>query len=108
MLTVKNLLAALDGLDPDAQVVVGIINGPRFNAAYAQHEVCGIAVPLGQDRVELRGEGWALYICCYEEPRPGEGPRPEISGDGTATLRYDPGDETRTTGADGDQPPREA
>ena len=37
MLTVAQLLEVIAGLDPDAQVVVGIINGPAHNAAYAEH-----------------------------------------------------------------------
>ena len=41
MLTAAKLLEAATGLGPDAQVVVGIINGPRYNAAYADQEVCG-------------------------------------------------------------------
>jgi hypothetical protein len=79
MLTVAKLLAAADGLDPDALVIGGIMNGPRFNAAYADQQVCAGAL--------------ALYICCYEDPRPWEGPAPTPSGDGTATLEFDPADE---------------
>jgi hypothetical protein len=75
-LTVAQLLEALDGLDPDAPVVVGIINGPAFNAAYAQKEV--------------RGGIMSGYICCYEQPRPWEGRVPTAHGDGTASLEHDP------------------
>lgn len=75
-LTLGQLLEAFEGLDRDAPVIVGIINGPRFNAAYAQHMVCAGAP--------------AAYICCYEEARPWEGPPPTINGDGTATLEFDP------------------
>ena len=65
------------------QYVVGIINGPRYNAAYADQEVCGGAL--------------CLYICCYEEPRAWEGAPPALSEDGTGTLRYDPKDENPKT-----------
>lgn len=98
MLTVDTLLAALDGLNPDAQVVVGIINGPRYNAAYAEQQVCGKAVPLSPEHHELRGEAPALYICCYEQPRPWEGAQPTLHEDGTATLRYDPEDDNPNPG----------
>jgi hypothetical protein len=92
MLTVKALIAALDGLDPEAQVVVGVINGPRFNAAYAEQEACGIADVEQSTRLTLREEtAPALYICCYEQPRPWEGQQPTLNPDGTGTLRYDPG-----------------
>jgi hypothetical protein len=74
-------------------VVVGIINGPRYNAAYSNQEVCGRAVALGPDHHELLGEAPALYICCYEEARPWEGAQPTFNEDGTATLEYDPDDE---------------
>lgn len=77
-LTVGQLLVALDGLDPSTPVVVGIINGPRFNAAYAQKEVCAGAM--------------AAYLCCYEEPCPWDGQTPTIRGDGTAVLEFAPGD----------------
>ena len=76
MLTYAKLLAAFEGLDPDAPVIVGIINGPSFNAAYAEQQV--------------RAGTLAAYICCYEDPRPWEGPAPTPAGDGTTTLRYDP------------------
>lgn len=76
MLTVAKLLEALDGLDPDAPVVVGIIDGAAYNAAYAEQQV--------------RGGTLSAYICCYEEPRPWEGPPPVLNEDGTATLRHDP------------------
>ena len=89
MLTVAKLTTTIAGLDPDAQVVVGIINGGRYNAAYAEAQVCGKAVPLAPERFELRGEAPALYICCYEDPRPWEGRRPAIVEDGTATLEFD-------------------
>lgn len=75
-LTLGELLKALEGLAPDAPVIVGIINGPRFNAAYAQHMDCAGAP--------------AAYICCYEEARPWEGTTPTVKGDGTATLALDP------------------
>jgi hypothetical protein len=90
MLTVAQLLDALEGLAPDAQVVVGIINGPRYSAAYANRQVCGTAVALSPDHHELRGEAPALYVCCYEQPRPWEGVQPTLSEDGTAMLEYDP------------------
>ncbi len=78
MLTVAKLSAVLDGLDPDALVIVGIIEGPRFNAAYADQAVIGGAL--------------AAYICCYEEPREWEGQQPGLS-DGNPTLEYNPDDE---------------
>ena len=90
ILTVAKLLKAIEGLDPDAQVIVGIINGPIFNAAYADNPWCGKAVQLDAERFELRGEAMALNICCYEQARPWEGPMPTINDDGTATLKYDP------------------
>lgn len=69
-LTVGELLAALEGTDPDAPVVVGIINGGRYNVAYAQKEA-GAATPIA-------------YICCHEEPRrwpePGHEPTPAPPG----------------------------
>ena len=43
MLTVAKLLEAIEGLDLDAQVLVGIINGPTFVAAYAEQMVRGMA-----------------------------------------------------------------
>jgi hypothetical protein len=86
MLTVGNLLEVVDGLDPDAQVVVGIIDGP----AYAEQQVRGTAVSLGPDRHELRGQAPVLYVCCYEQPRPWEGPEPGISDDGDPILKYHP------------------
>lgn len=76
MLTVATLLEALHGLDPEAQVVVGIINGPAYNAAYAEQQVRGTAVQLSAERFELHGEGSVLYVCCYVQPRPWEGPPP--------------------------------
>lgn len=94
MLTVKTLIAALEGLDADAQVVVGIINGPRFNAAYADQQVCATAEVDEDHRLTLRcTTAPALYICCYEQPRPWEGAKPMLREDGTATLRYDPEDD---------------
>ncbi|MCW5775976.1 MAG: hypothetical protein KIS87_06025 [Phycisphaeraceae bacterium] len=93
MLTVKKLFEAMQGLDPDAQVVVGIINGPRFSAAYAEQQVCAAAEVDGNHRVTLRDTAApALYLCCYEQPRPWEGQQPTVNEDGTATLRYDPND----------------
>lgn len=79
MLKVAKLLEALNGLDPDAPVVVGIINGSRHAAADAEQRVCGGAL--------------SLYILCYEEPCPWEGQQPTMSDDGTATLEFDPKDE---------------
>jgi hypothetical protein len=76
VLSVAGLEAAMHGLAPDTPVVVGIINGPRFNAAYA-------------DQFVIAGAP-ALYICCHEEPRPWEGEPPTINEDGTATLSYRP------------------
>ncbi len=93
MLTVETLLAAVQGLAPDAQVVVGIINGDRYSAAYADQQVCGVAVELGPEHHELRGEAPALYICCYENPRPWEGAQPTESEGGTQTLEFHPEDE---------------
>ncbi len=91
MLTVKTLIAALEGLDPDAQVVVGIINGDRYNAAYADQQVCATADVDEDHHLTLRdATAPALYICCYEQPRPWEGQQPTLHEDGTATLRYDP------------------
>ena len=75
-LTVGQLLEALKGLDPEAPVVVGIINGPRYSAAYAEQRACADVM--------------SGYICCYETPRPWEGPRPTALGEGTATLEFDP------------------
>ncbi|QOJ16791.1 MAG: hypothetical protein HRU76_03970 [Phycisphaeraceae bacterium] len=101
MLTIQKLLDAIEGLPPDAQVVVGIIDGPRYNAAYAEQQVCGHAVSIGPDRQELIGEAAALYICCYEQPRPWEGAQPMLHEDGTATLRYDPEDDNPNPGKEG-------
>ena len=76
-LTLGQLLKAFEGLDHDAPVIVGIINGPRFNAAYAQHLVCAGAP--------------AAYLCCYEQPRAWEWPSPpKVNGDGTATIEFNP------------------
>ncbi len=61
MLTVAQLRKVLDGLDPDAVVVVGIIEGPLYNAAYAEQQVVGNAL--------------TAYICCYEQSRTWEGER---------------------------------
>jgi hypothetical protein len=94
MLTVKKLIAALEGLDADAQVVVGIINGPAYNAAYAEPQVRTTAEVDEDQRVSLgHASEPALYICCYEQPRPWEGQQPTIHDDATATLEYDPEDE---------------
>jgi hypothetical protein len=94
VLTVKKLFEAIQGLDPDAQVIVGIINGPRFNAAYADQRVCGVAEVDEDQRLTLRATtSPALNICCYEQPRPWEGQQPTVNKDGTATLRYDPEDD---------------
>ena len=94
MLTVKKLLAALEGLDLDAQDVIGIINGPRYNAAYAHQEVCTVAEVDAEQQLMLREEAApALYICGYEQPRPWEGPQPTVAEDGTATLEFDPEDD---------------
>lgn len=93
MLTVKKLFEAMQGLDPDAQVVVGIINGPRSNAAYAEQQVCATADVNEDHHVTLRDTtAPALYLCCYEQPRPWEGQQPTVNEDGTATLRHDPDD----------------
>jgi hypothetical protein len=93
MLTVKKLFEAPQGLDPDAQVVVGIINGPQFNAAYADQQICGVAEIDEEHRLTLAGlTALALNLCCYEQPRPWEGQQPTVNEDGTATLRYDPDD----------------
>ena len=87
MLTVKKLSDAIEGLDPDAQVVVGIIDGPAFNAAYADQQVHTIADVDREHRLTLRDAAApALYICCYEQPRPWEGQQPTEDG----TLKYDP------------------
>jgi len=80
-LTVRQLLGVVDGLDSEAPVIVGIINGPTFNAAYADQQV--------------RGGILSLYICCYENPRPWEGPQPIDRGHGSASLEYDPENEDR-------------
>jgi hypothetical protein len=93
VLTVAKLLEALQGLDADAQVVVGIINGPAYNAAHADQEVRGTAVQLSAERFELRGEAPVLYVCCYEQPRPWEGPPLTLAEDGTAALEFDPEDD---------------
>lgn len=85
-MTVRRLLEALDGLDPEAPVVVGIINGPAYDAAYAEQQV--------------RGGTLSAYICCYEEPRAWEGPPPALNEDGTATLEYDPEDEDPDAGGE--------
>ena len=99
MLTVKKLFEAMQGLNPDAQVVVGIINGPRFNAAYAEAQVCATAEVDEHHRLTLRDAAApALYLCCYEQPRPWEGKQPTINPDGTATLRYDPEDDNPHAG----------
>ena len=59
MLTAAKLIMALEGLDPDTNVVVGIIEGPRYNAAYAnQHVSEGVLT---------------AYICCDDTPRPSLG-----------------------------------
>lgn len=93
MLTIAKLLEAIEGLDPDAQVVVGIINGDTYNAADAEQQVRAKAIALGPDSHELREEAPALYILCYEQPRPWEGQQPTLHEDGTATLEYDPNDD---------------
>lgn len=80
VLTVAELLKSLEGLDLDAPVVVGIINGAAYNAAYAEQQV--------------REGTLSAYICCYEEPRPWEGTPPVLNEDGTATLEYEPEDES--------------
>jgi hypothetical protein len=77
VLTAAKLLEVLDGLDPDARVIVGIIDGPRYNAAYADQQVVGDAVHL--------------CICCYEEPRPWEGPKPTFDADGNLSIDVGPG-----------------
>ncbi|MCC6907043.1 MAG: hypothetical protein IT430_03800 [Phycisphaerales bacterium] len=78
MLTVAKLSDILNGLDPDAPVIAGIINGDCYNAADAMQQVHGGVL--------------SLYILCYEEPRDWEwdGDPPIINADGTGTLRYDP------------------
>ena len=62
-LTVGQLLEAFAALDPATPVVVGIINGDRFDAADAHPKVCG-----GNP---------AAYILCHEAARPWdwEGPK---------------------------------
>lgn len=89
MLKVSMLLEALRGLDPDAPVVIGIINSSRHPAADAEPRVCGGVL--------------SLYILCYEEPCPWEGEQPTLSDDGTATLEFDPkhegSDDFRVEGA---------
>ena len=73
MLTVKGLMATLEGLDPDAQVVVGIVDGPSYNAAYAEQHACARAeVDRDQRLTLLEAAAPALYLCCYEQPRPWE------------------------------------
>ena len=76
MLTVAKLIEATKGLDADAPVIVGIINGPRFNALDAFEEAAG--------------ESLHLYILCDEDPRDWEGPPPTINEDGSRTLEFDP------------------
>lgn len=94
MLTVKKLFEALQGLAPDAQVVVGVINGPAYNAAYAEQQARTAADVDADHSLTLRGTtSPALYICCYEQPRPWEGMQPTPNQDGTATLRFDPEDD---------------
>jgi len=93
VLTIAKLLEAIEGLDPDAQVVVGIINGPTFNAAYAEPQVRTTAEVDSEQSLTLCGPpALALYVCCYEQPRPWEGQQPTHHADGTATLEYDPED----------------
>ncbi|HMN39482.1 MAG TPA: hypothetical protein PKE29_01460 [Phycisphaerales bacterium] len=77
MLTVAKLIEATKGLDADARVIVGIINGPRFDALDAFEEAAAA--------------GLHLYILCAEDPRDWEGPPPTSTEGGTATLKYDPG-----------------
>lgn len=102
MLTVKKLLEVIEGLDPDAHVVVGIINGPTFNAAYAEQAVHTTAEVDTDQNLSLRDtSSLALYICCYEQPRPWEGIQPRINEDGTATLEYDPEDDESNPGGGG-------
>ncbi len=85
-MTLGELLDAFKGLDRDTPVLVGIINGPRFNAAYAEPQPCsGTKGGVGGVR-EM-----AAYLCCYEQPRPWEWPiPPKVNGDGTATIEFDP------------------
>jgi hypothetical protein len=101
MLTVATLLEAIDGLDPDAQVVVGIINGPTFNAAYAEQVIHTTAQVDAEHNLMLCGPAaLTLCICCYEQPRPWEGVQPTLNADGTATLRYDPEDDNPNPGTE--------
>jgi hypothetical protein len=97
MLTVKQLMDAVEDLDPDAQVVVDIIDGPAFNAAYAEqmvHTTADVELVDGEHRLTLRDTAaLALHICCYAQPRPWEGEQPKLNADGTATLEYDPEDD---------------
>ena len=85
-MTLGELLEAFKGLDRDAPVLVGIINGPRFNAAYAEPQPCsGTKGGVGGVR------GMAAYLCCYEQPRAWEWPSPpKVNGDGTATIEFNP------------------
>lgn len=75
-LTVGKLLEALEGLDPDTPVVVGIIDGHRYDAAYADQHVSMNVL--------------CAYICCYQKPRDWEGPKPEDTPFGRQILGLDP------------------
>ncbi len=76
MLTVAKLLTALEGLDPDAPVIVGIIDGRRYDAAYADQLVSAGTL--------------SAYICCYPKPRAWEGPKPGTTELGRLLLGLDP------------------
>jgi len=62
MLTVAKLFDALGGLPPETRVIVGIIEGGRYNALAAHHE----------DDLE----GRLLYILCERRERPWHGAPP--------------------------------
>lgn len=77
-LTVKKLIEHLEGLDPDAPVIVGIMGGDRYLTAYA-------------DQLVHKGAP-SLYICTEENPLPFEWgtATPTDNGDGTGTVEFNP------------------
>lgn len=86
MLIVAKLHNLLAGLDPEAQIVVGIIDGPRYCAAYAQQEVCARAIMRNHARFELQADALALVITCYEHQRPWHESASEHGDDGPDAM----------------------
>lgn len=75
-MTVGELSKMIEGMDAGAPVVVGIIEGGMYDAAYVDQMVIG--------------DTPTLHIVCHERPRAWEGEQPSPNSDGTASLEYDP------------------